>query len=141
MAQARPIMEGKRGLIMGVANERSLAWGIAKAVSAQGAALAFTWRCCTSRTSAVVSSGRAALALVMASATPSVATYHRAATGGLALATLPRRVTGAQAEVELVDMRDELEAGHRHPLSRRLLRLVDGRGRCGHRRGRWWPAS
>ncbi|HXP74177.1 MAG TPA: enoyl-ACP reductase FabI [Stellaceae bacterium] len=44
MTQARPIMEGKRGLIMGVANERSLAWGISKAVSAQGAELAFTFQ-------------------------------------------------------------------------------------------------
>jgi enoyl-[acyl-carrier protein] reductase I len=44
MTQARPIMEGKRGLIMGVANERSLAWGIAKAVSAHGAELAFTFQ-------------------------------------------------------------------------------------------------
>ena len=37
-------MQGKRGLIMGVANERSLAWGIAKAVAAQGAELAFTFQ-------------------------------------------------------------------------------------------------
>ena len=44
MTQARPIMEGKRGLIMGVANDRSLAWGIAKAVGAQGAELAFTFQ-------------------------------------------------------------------------------------------------
>ena len=44
MTQARAIMEGKRGLIMGVANDRSLAWGIAKAVSAQGAELAFTFQ-------------------------------------------------------------------------------------------------
>src|SRR5579859_2094798 len=44
MTQARPIMEGKRGLIMGVANDRSLAWGISKAVSAQGAELAFTFQ-------------------------------------------------------------------------------------------------
>src|ERR1051326_2282855 len=44
MTQARPIMEGKRGLIMGVANERSLAWGIAKAAHAQGAELAFTFQ-------------------------------------------------------------------------------------------------
>jgi len=35
-------MAGKKGLIMGVANERSIAWGIAKAVHAQGAELAFT---------------------------------------------------------------------------------------------------
>ena len=39
-----PSMAGKRGLIMGVANERSIAWGIASAVSAQGAALAFTYQ-------------------------------------------------------------------------------------------------
>ena len=38
------LMQGKRGLIMGVANERSLAWGIAKAVHAQGAELAFTFQ-------------------------------------------------------------------------------------------------
>lgn len=36
-------MAGKRGLIMGVANDRSIAWGIAKAVAAQGAELAFTY--------------------------------------------------------------------------------------------------
>ncbi|MBM3566008.1 MAG: enoyl-ACP reductase FabI [Alphaproteobacteria bacterium] len=38
------LMNGKRGLIMGVANERSIAWGIAKAVHAQGAELAFTYQ-------------------------------------------------------------------------------------------------
>lgn len=38
------LMQGKRGLIMGVANDRSLAWGIAKAVAAQGAELAFTFQ-------------------------------------------------------------------------------------------------
>ena len=38
------VMAGKRGLIMGVANNRSIAWGIAKAVSAQGAELAFTYQ-------------------------------------------------------------------------------------------------
>jgi enoyl-[acyl-carrier protein] reductase I len=38
------LMAGKRGLIMGVANNRSIAWGIAKAVHAQGAALAFTYQ-------------------------------------------------------------------------------------------------
>jgi enoyl-[acyl-carrier protein] reductase I len=37
-------MEGKRGLIMGVANDHSIAWGIAKVVAAQGAALAFTYQ-------------------------------------------------------------------------------------------------
>src|SRR5271154_770995 len=37
------LMAGKRGLIMGVANERSLAWGIAAACAAQGAELAFSY--------------------------------------------------------------------------------------------------
>jgi enoyl-[acyl-carrier protein] reductase I len=38
------LMEGKRGLIMGVANDHSIAWGIAKTVAAQGAKLAFTYQ-------------------------------------------------------------------------------------------------
>ncbi len=38
------LMSGKRGLIMGVANERSIAWGIAAACAAQGAELAFTFQ-------------------------------------------------------------------------------------------------
>ncbi|HEV2189214.1 MAG TPA: enoyl-ACP reductase FabI [Stellaceae bacterium] len=38
------LMAGKRGLIMGVANDRSLAWGIAKAVREAGAELAFTYQ-------------------------------------------------------------------------------------------------
>src|SRR5690242_21732968 len=38
------LMAGKQGLIMGVANERSLAWGIAKAVHGEGARLAFTYQ-------------------------------------------------------------------------------------------------
>jgi enoyl-[acyl-carrier protein] reductase I len=38
------LMAGKRGLIMGVANDHSIAWGIAKALSAQGAELAFTYQ-------------------------------------------------------------------------------------------------
>jgi enoyl-[acyl-carrier protein] reductase I len=38
------LMRGKHGLVMGVANNRSIAWGIAKAVSAQGATLAFTYQ-------------------------------------------------------------------------------------------------
>ena len=36
------LMKGKRGLVMGVANERSIAWGIARAMAAEGAELAFT---------------------------------------------------------------------------------------------------
>ncbi len=38
------LMAGKRGLIMGVANDRSIAWGIAAACAAQGAELAFTYQ-------------------------------------------------------------------------------------------------
>ncbi|MFT5489615.1 MAG: enoyl-[acyl-carrier protein] reductase I, partial [Alphaproteobacteria bacterium] len=38
------LMAGKRGLIMGVANDHSIAWGIARAVAAQGADLAFTYQ-------------------------------------------------------------------------------------------------
>ena len=44
MTEARGLMAGKRGLIMGVANERSIAWGIAKATANQGAELAFTYQ-------------------------------------------------------------------------------------------------
>ena len=48
-AAAHPIptgtlMKGKRGLVMGVANNRSIAWGIAQACAAQGAELAFTYQ-------------------------------------------------------------------------------------------------
>ncbi|MBB2190615.1 enoyl-ACP reductase FabI [Gluconacetobacter azotocaptans] len=38
------LMKGKRGLVMGVANDRSIAWGIANAVAAQGGELAFTYQ-------------------------------------------------------------------------------------------------
>ena len=38
------LMKGKRGLIMGVANDHSIAWGIAKTLHAQGAELAFTYQ-------------------------------------------------------------------------------------------------
>ena len=38
------LLEGKRGLVMGVANERSIAWGIAKACADAGAQLAFTYQ-------------------------------------------------------------------------------------------------
>ena len=39
-----PLMKGKRGLIMGVANDHSIAWGISKVLAAQGATLAFTYQ-------------------------------------------------------------------------------------------------
>ena len=38
------LMKGKRGLIMGLANDRSLAWGVAKALGEQGAELAFSYQ-------------------------------------------------------------------------------------------------
>jgi enoyl-[acyl-carrier protein] reductase I len=38
------LMKGKRGLVMGVANQRSIAWGIAKALADEGAELAFTYQ-------------------------------------------------------------------------------------------------
>jgi len=44
MAEASGLMRGKRGLIMGVANNRSIGWGIAKACRIHGAELAFTYQ-------------------------------------------------------------------------------------------------
>ena len=41
---AKPLMAGKRGLVMGVANDRSLAWGIARSAAEHGAELAFTYQ-------------------------------------------------------------------------------------------------
>jgi len=38
------LMKGKRGLVMGVANDKSIAWGIARAMAAEGAELAFTYQ-------------------------------------------------------------------------------------------------
>jgi enoyl-[acyl-carrier protein] reductase I len=38
------LMQGKRGVIMGVANDHSIAWGIAQAIAAQGAEIAFTYQ-------------------------------------------------------------------------------------------------
>ncbi|MCB8838932.1 enoyl-ACP reductase FabI [Aurantimonas sp. VKM B-3413] len=44
MAPSTGLMNGKRGLIMGIANNRSIAWGIAKALAEQGAELALTYQ-------------------------------------------------------------------------------------------------
>ena len=44
MTKTEALMAGKRGLIMGVANDRSIAWGIARAAALHGAALAFTYQ-------------------------------------------------------------------------------------------------
>lgn len=42
--RAGTLMQGKRGLVMGVANDHSIAWGCARALAAQGAELAFTYQ-------------------------------------------------------------------------------------------------
>jgi len=44
VAKPGPLMAGKRGLVMGVANERSIAWGIARVLAGHGADLAFTYQ-------------------------------------------------------------------------------------------------
>jgi enoyl-[acyl-carrier protein] reductase I len=44
VSEREQLMSGKRGLIMGVANNRSIAWGIAKMAAAHGASLAFTYQ-------------------------------------------------------------------------------------------------
>ena len=44
MTEMRALMAGKRGLVMGLANDRSIAWGIAKALATQGAELAITYQ-------------------------------------------------------------------------------------------------
>src|SRR5262245_19438355 len=44
IAQPGPLMAGKRGLVMGVANDRSIAWGIARVLAGQSAKLAFTYQ-------------------------------------------------------------------------------------------------
>ncbi len=44
MPDSGPLMAGKKGLIMGVANDRSLAWGITRALNEHGAELAFTYQ-------------------------------------------------------------------------------------------------
>ena len=44
MTQNSTLMQGKRGVVLGVANNRSIAWGIAKACRAAGAEIALTWQ-------------------------------------------------------------------------------------------------
>src|SRR5215472_17425708 len=45
MADAKTgLMAGKRGLVMGVANDHSIAWGIAQMLASQGAQIAFTYQ-------------------------------------------------------------------------------------------------
>ena len=44
MTTGSGLMKGKRGLIIGLANNKSIAWGIAKSCADQGAELAFTYQ-------------------------------------------------------------------------------------------------
>lgn len=44
MSDSKGLMAGKKGLVLGLANNRSIAWGIAKAAAAQGAEIALTWQ-------------------------------------------------------------------------------------------------
>jgi enoyl-[acyl-carrier protein] reductase I len=44
IAEPAPLMAGKKGLVMGVANDRSIAWGIARVLHGQGADLAFSYQ-------------------------------------------------------------------------------------------------
>ncbi|HEY7669922.1 MAG TPA: SDR family oxidoreductase [Hyphomicrobium sp.] len=44
IAKPGPLMAGRRGLVMGVANERSIAWGISRILAGQGAKLAFSYQ-------------------------------------------------------------------------------------------------
>ena len=44
MTTCAPLMAGKRGLIMGLANDKSIAWGIAQALNAQGAQMAISYQ-------------------------------------------------------------------------------------------------
>lgn len=44
MTATTPLMAGKKGLIMGLANDKSIAWGIAQALDAQGAQIAFSYQ-------------------------------------------------------------------------------------------------
>ena len=44
MSEPEPLMKGKKGLVMGVANDRSIAWGITKTIVDHGAEIAFTFQ-------------------------------------------------------------------------------------------------
>lgn len=44
IAKPGPLLAGKRGLVLGVANDRSIAWGIARVLAGQGAKMAFTYQ-------------------------------------------------------------------------------------------------
>ena len=68
---------------------------------------------------------RLEIPVVLGSATPRVETFFRAHTGGLTLATLPRRITGRELPpIEVVDLREELRAGNRSPLSLTLQQAI-----------------
>jgi hypothetical protein len=88
-------MAQKRGLIMGVANERSLAWGIASACAAQGAELAFTYqgepleKRVRPLAASVAPPGGARAAVPGARSGPTARVMTRGGTAALVLTTLP----------------------------------------------------
>jgi primosomal protein N' (replication factor Y) len=63
--------------------------------------------------------------LVLGSATPALETAWAARTGHIGWARLPQRVVGRMPPVAVVDMREELKAGHRQMFSRPLLAAID----------------
>jgi len=66
----------------------------------------------------------AGAAVVLGSATPAVESMGRALSGAYRHATLPERLAGSPPVVEIVDLRDELAAGNRDLLSRRLVEAL-----------------
>lgn len=67
----------------------------------------------------------AGAAVILGSATPSVESMGRARLGHLRRLTLPERAAGAPPAVEIVDLREELAAGNRGLISRRLAGLLE----------------
>lgn len=65
--------------------------------------------------------------LVLGSATPSVESYHRSLNGSYELMVLNERVSAKLPEVELVDMREELQMGNKGILSMRLKEAIEDR--------------
>ena len=68
----------------------------------------------------------AGAAVVLGSATPAVESIGRAREGLYRRVVLPTRPTGARPVVEVVDLREELKAGNRGLLSRRLVEAIEG---------------
>src|SRR2546421_641839 len=82
------LMSGKQGLVMGVANERSLAWGIARALHAQDARLAFTYL--ARRAAPLMTEGGSLLTLTYAGAERVMPNYNVMGVAKAALETSVR---------------------------------------------------